>query len=345
MSNAISMSSSTDHSASNGLPRSEEQAVAALGIVVIGRNEGERLAACLQSLPRKNPCVYVDSGSSDGSVELARSNGVKVHELQAGIPFTASRARAEGAAVLLDSHPELEAIQFLDGDCTIEDGWLEKALATLAAQPSVAAVCGRRRERYPEKSHYNAMFDDEWDTPIGEAESTGGDAVFRVKPYREVGGFNPAITAGEEPELNHRLRANGWRIMRIDAPMSVHDADMHHFSQWWQRTLRSGYGYFQAFRATRGGTGPALYSRELARAFGWTLVVPMFAVLIAILVNPLWLLLAPALWLAQYLRLSLKLGSRQAFHLMIGKFGETLGALKAAWAGVRRSSESAITYK
>ena len=65
-----------------------------VGAVAIGRNEGERLRRCLSSLAgRVSPLVYVDSGSSDGSPELARSFGAVVVDLDLSRPFTAARAR------------------------------------------------------------------------------------------------------------------------------------------------------------------------------------------------------------------------------------------------------------
>jgi hypothetical protein len=46
------------------------------GLSVIGRNEGDRLKSCLQSLvPACDRVVYVDSGSTDDSVTFARSLG------------------------------------------------------------------------------------------------------------------------------------------------------------------------------------------------------------------------------------------------------------------------------
>src|SRR3546814_6305109 len=114
---------------------------------------------------------------------------------------------------------------FVDGDCEIERGWLETAVTFLDGEPSYAAVCGRRRERHPEASPYNRMMDAEWDTPVGDVAACGGDAVFRAAAYREAGGYNPEMVAHEEPELCSRVRALGWRIARIDAPMTIHDAD------------------------------------------------------------------------------------------------------------------------
>lgn len=64
----------------------------AVGAVVIGRNEGARLKRCLTSLaPQISHLVYVDSGSHDDSVALAKSFGATVVELGNATPFTAAR--------------------------------------------------------------------------------------------------------------------------------------------------------------------------------------------------------------------------------------------------------------
>ena len=151
-----------------------------LGLVAIGRNEGERLRLCLGSVPDTMPIAYVDSASTDGSAEYARSIGALVVELDCALPFTAARARNAGLEAILSAWPDVEYIQFVDGDCEVESGWLAAGEAFLRGESAAAAVCGRRRERYPERSFYNGMCDGEWHTPIGEAEACGGDAMFRV---------------------------------------------------------------------------------------------------------------------------------------------------------------------
>ena len=75
-----------------------------LGVVAIGRNEGERLRCCLNSVVGRGlPVVYVDSSSTDSSVELARSMGVEVVELDSVAavhsgPGAQCRFRATAAA-------------------------------------------------------------------------------------------------------------------------------------------------------------------------------------------------------------------------------------------------------
>src|SRR3954469_23114936 len=123
------------------------------GVVAIGRNEGERLRVCLESALRASAhVVYVDSGSTDGSVAMARQLGAHVVELDMSTPFTAARARNAGVVKLIEIVPDVEFVQFVDGDCEIVDGWLARALSECCANPQAAVVCGRRRERFPDAS-------------------------------------------------------------------------------------------------------------------------------------------------------------------------------------------------
>jgi GT2 family glycosyltransferase len=206
-----------------------------IGAVAIGRNEGERLRVCLISLKGQvDTLVYVDSGSTDDSVAMAKEMGALVVELDRGVPFTAARARNVGFSTLREAAPDIELVQFVDGDCEVVAGWLERAEREILAEPELAVVCGRRRERYPNATVYNRLCDLEWASyPFGYAGACGGDALMRVAPVRQVGGYNPDIIAGEEPELCLRLRQRGWKILRVDAEMTLHDAAMTRFGQWW----------------------------------------------------------------------------------------------------------------
>src|SRR5262249_40027051 len=152
---------------------------------VIGRNEGRRLVDCLESLKPNAAAtiIYVDSGSTDGSVPAAEASGAVIVSLDPKIPFTTARARNEGFAKLLQLKPDTQFVQFVDGDCGLEPTWLHTALNFLRDRNDVAVVCGRRRERYPERSLYNRLCDIEWDTPVGEAKACGGDSLIRVSIF------------------------------------------------------------------------------------------------------------------------------------------------------------------
>ena len=248
-----------------------------IGVVVIGRNEGNRLKQCLLSVLKARTVIYVDSGSTDGSVKLAHSLNVNVVELDLSIPFTAARARNAGFEYLLQIEPSVEFVQFVDGDCLVVEGWLEKAEEVLNVKPEVVVVCGRRREEFPTNSVYNRLCDIEWDTPVGEAKACGGDAMMRVSTLKQVEGFNPTLIAGEEPELCVRLRQAGGKIMRLDAEMTLHDAQIMHFGQWWKRSIRNGHAYAEG--ALMHGKPPEKHwVKESRRIWVWGLILPFLAI-------------------------------------------------------------------
>lgn len=215
-----------------------------VGAVVIGRNEGAALHACLNSVtPRVAAVVYVDSGSTDDSVAFAKQLGVAVIDLDTSVPFTAARARDAGLKKLLELQPGLTFVQFVDGDCEVNEHWVNTAHEVLTSDDKLAVVCGRRRERFPDATIYNRHCDMEWDTPVGEAKACGGDAMMRIEAYQQAGGFNPKLICGEEPELCIRIRAAGWTVRRLDAEMTLHDAKMTRFGQFWKRSVRGGWAY------------------------------------------------------------------------------------------------------
>ena len=247
-----------------------------LGVVIIGRNEGERLRCALASVARQGTTVvYVDSNSTDGSVELARAMGADVVKLDMSQPFTMARGRNSGWARLEEINPDLRFVQFVDGDCELITGWLERAYEVLESRPEVAVVCGRRRERSPERSIYNRLADIEWNSPIGEAKYCGGDAMIRVEALRQVGGYNPTLIAGEEPDLCVRLRHHNWIVLRIDAEMTLHDIAMTRLSQWWKRSERGGFAFAQGV-AMHGRPPERHWVHELRSTILWGLVAPLF---------------------------------------------------------------------
>lgn len=322
-----------------------------IGIVVIGRNEGERLRRCLRSVRTTGAAVvYVDSGSNDGSVACARDSGAMLVELDATARFTAARARNAGFERLLAERPDVEYVQFIDGDCELDPGWLAIASAALESDSTLAVVCGRRREAFPGSSIYNHLCDIEWETPIGEAMACGGDALMRVRAFREAEGFRPDLIAGEEAELCARLRRRGFRVRRLAAEMTRHDAALTRFSQWWARCVRSGHAYAQGASLHR-NTRERYWTREWASILVWGIAGPCLAISLAGATHgrSLVLLIAyPALVLRIWRTHRARLGSRSAFvfavFCVLAKVPQALGAVRFALAAVAGPS-GLIEYK
>ncbi len=315
-----------------------------IGVVIIGRNEGARLIRCLASVASQvETVIYVDSGSTDGSQVAAQDAGATVIDLDLSQPFTAARARNAGFAHLVTHHPSLTYVQFIDGDCELQPGWLARAQEHLVARADAAVACGRRRERFPETSVYNRLADQEWDTPVGQAQYCGGDALMKIDALQAVAGFNPSLIAGEEPELCVRLRAAGWTIWRVDAEMTLHDAALTRLSQWWTRNKRAGFAFAEG--AAMHGAPPERHGvRQTRSALIWGAVLPIVAIL-GVIITP-WSLILLLLWPAQVVRMAYRNRDlTRAFFLVLGKLPEAQGALSYWWQRLQGRRKGLIEYK
>ncbi len=313
-------------------------------IVVIGRNEGAGLERCLRSaLACAVPVVYADSGSTDGSAALARALGVEVVELSPSRPFSAARGRNEGVARLLELHPGVEAVQFVDGDCELVPGWLDRGLRELAHRADAAVVCGRVRERAPDASPYNRLCALEWQLPPGEVKACGGIFLVRTAVFRAAGGFRDDVLAGEEPEFCLRVRRGGHKVLHVPEDMVWHDAALLRFGQWWWRARRGGRAYAQG-AALHGGPPDHHFVRERRSALLWALGPLALALGLAWPTSGLGLVVL-AVYPAQALRIARKARARgwsapdrrlYGLFTVIAKFAEAQGVLEYEWLRLRR---------
>ncbi len=321
-----------------------------LGAVIIGRNEGDRLVRCLKSLSAQQiQLVYVDSGSTDDSVNVASNMGADVVTLDMSVPFTAARARNKGFERMRANYPQARYVQFIDGDCELVVGWLETAAAFLDKKSNVAMVCGRLRERYPEHSIYNLLCDIEWDAEAGLVKACGGIAMARVDAFEAEGGYRADLIAGEESELCVRLRANGMQVWRLDAEMALHDAAMTHFWQWWKRTVRAGYAYAEG-KHLHGSSPERHRVKETRRIWIWGLGIPVVAVCSTIGLGA-WGFAVLLVYPVQFIRIALR-GTRsvkvnlwRALFLVLGKFPEAIGQLSFLYNRLAGKTAHLIEYK
>jgi glycosyltransferase involved in cell wall biosynthesis len=243
-----------------------------LSIVVIGRNEGQRLTRCLESVAAlrgifgKTQIIYVDSASTDESPAIARAFDAEVIVLKAE-NSTAARGRNAGWR-----SARAPLVLFLDGDTILNEDFPRLALEAIAYDSTIAAVWGHRRELHPEHSLYNRVLDLDWIYAPGYTEYCGGDVLIRRCALEQVDGFDPTLIAGEEPELCRRLRHRGYRVLHIDSPMTRHDLNITCFSQYWRRALRAGHAYAEIASRFQASSDPMWLSeskRNLIRAGFW----------------------------------------------------------------------------
>jgi GT2 family glycosyltransferase len=340
----------------------EREGPPAVSVVIIGRNEGERLARCLASVRRiegvegEIEVIYADSGSTDGSARLAREAGARVFEIESATPTAALGRNAGWRAA------RAEFVLFLDGDTILDPQFVRRALEAIGtergpSQGAIAAVWGHRREIHCEQSLYNRVLDLDWVYAPGFVDYCGGDVLMRRAALELVDGFDSALIAGEEPELCRRLRSKGYRILHIDAPMTRHDLAMHRFSQYWRRALRAGHAYAEVSRRFRDTPDPFWAPerrRNLMRGGFWLGSMVLAAVCSGVFrsVAPvaLWLALLLAMagrtaWLARWKSTSIATLLLYGVHSHLQQVPILVGQLQYARDAGRGAKRKLIEYK
>lgn len=309
------------------------------GIIIIGRNEGDRLRTCFESMGNIDCAkIYVDSGSTDNSVAIAKTHGVDTVELDPIRRFSAARARNEGFDRLLQLNPTIAFVQFIDGDCTLLPGWLETASEALSALPERAAVIGHLIERNIDASPYNRLCALEWRSNPGDLTdygALGGISMMRAEVFRNLGGFNPDVIAGEDSELGVRMGLAGYKVTKLDHPMATHDANITQFSQWWKRAVRGGHAVGQR-SFLNGKTAQKDCVKERNSTFFWGFGVPALILFGWIPTQGYSLFLISAYFLLAYRVLRFRLKQGDSFddawfytkYLLLTKFANTIGLIK-----------------
>ncbi len=236
-----------------------------LSVVIIGRNEGERLIRCIRSVQAmvdfdadSVEIIYVDSNSTDDSPQQAKQLGAKVLVVHPKRPAAAIGRNAGW------QHAQAPYILFLDGDTILHPDFARIALRHFTAHSKTAIVWGHRRELYPEQSLYQRVLDLDWVYRAGLTEFCGGDALMRRDVLQEVNGYNPQLIAGEEPEMCQRIRAKGYEILHIDQAMTLHDLAITRWSQYWRRAVRAGHAYAEVSNLLK-NTATPLWERDAKR--------------------------------------------------------------------------------
>jgi glycosyltransferase involved in cell wall biosynthesis len=322
-----------------------------MSIVVIGRNEGERLTRCFESIRAADypqdrlELIYVDSASMDNSCEQAKHFGAHVIRLTER-PFSAARARNIGWR-----QARYELVHFFDGDVALDPRWLKKAVARIQ-DPQVACVFGRREEVRPQASIYMRVCAFDWYVPEGPWRICGGDALFQREILEQLGGFNEEMIAGEEPELSYRLRRLGLLVWRLNEPMTRHDLNMTRFGQYWKRLVRSGWAYAVVAFRCRHGKERFWQKESLFNALELFFWVGTF---IGAGISGFWwalllwflLLITRVTWIARKARPNAD-GWTSAylygFHCVFSRLPLFIGQLKGLWHVVSRNQTSLMEY-
>ena len=192
-------------------------------VVVIARNEEAVIANCLDSVvrafqQRSYELIFVDSASTDRTVEIVRRFDARIITIPAVGPLRPSVGRYIGYRYVKGKW-----ILFLDGDSVLDASWVEAAERAFSSDASLGGLSGERE---------NAQLAPDGSTilnkrvyPLLEYESADqldGPAAYRKDVFAISGGFNPFFYGTEEAELGARIRKVGFRLCRLKQTMTQH---------------------------------------------------------------------------------------------------------------------------
>jgi len=319
-----------------------------IGVVVIGRNEGSRLILCLDSILKVNvPCVYIDSQSTDSSIHEAEKRNIKNLVLDKSAPVNASRARNTGFKLLIENYSTIEYVHFIDADCELHSDWLKHAVAALDEVDNRAVVCGRLHEKDKDKNIYTRLCDIDWYVPPGDINACGGISTIKRQVFEEMQGFDESLIAGADPELYFRISQAGYDLYCLSVDMGTHDSNMQHFSQYWNRSVKTGYGYAHN-KYQWGG-----WDRQYKSAMVWGGAIPS-VILLGVLSGYFYTVLALIVYPLQIIRIFLqpfKMNLKNkdkliyASFCVLGKFSEFRGIIRYYWVSFLKKEQSIIEYK
>ncbi len=243
-----------------------------ISIVIPVRNGGADLVRCLDAIACQHvdgevEVVVVDSGSIDGSAELARSRGARV-EVIAQSEFGHGSARNLGAELAGG-----ETLVFTSQDAhAIDDAWLAALCRPLADDPGLAAVYGRQLPhdgaRPPERYFLDFLYGGAARTQTARTVSdlsmettlfSNVNSAIRRSVWEEFR-FADDIIMSEDQEWSARVLLAGWSV-RYEPRAAVRHSHVYSVRSAFSRFFDSGVSAERAYLA---GARPS--SRVLRRA-------------------------------------------------------------------------------
>jgi len=196
-----------------------------LAIVIIGKNEQLHIKKCLRSVISASKrlqdveIVYVDSASTDRTIEIAASFPIKIIQLKPEWKLTSAAGRYLGYLNTTSKH-----ILFVDGDTLLYKHWPEQAVQFLEDHPKAGGVAGILHEIFTapdgsiqslKKNRYKQK------TGLILTKVFGGTACYKREAMLKAGSFNPHIRATPELELALRIRQKGYNLYKINKQMAI----------------------------------------------------------------------------------------------------------------------------
>lgn len=179
-----------------------------VSVIIPTRNSAATLAKCLQSVKEQTysnlEIIVVDNQSRDETKEIAIELGATL--------ILAGRERSEQTNIGA-KHSRGEYLYRTDADFVLDCTLIARAVALCQDGYDAVIVHGTSD---PTISRWARVRTAERECFEGDWAHTAA-SFFTKKAFDAVGGFNVALTAFEDYDLNNRLIRAGYRVGRIDS--------------------------------------------------------------------------------------------------------------------------------
>jgi glycosyltransferase involved in cell wall biosynthesis len=244
-----------------------------LSIIVPCRNEARYLGQCLQSIRDfaipgvRFEIIFVDNGSTDASVEIAKNAGVDVGLVHSGRIGSGRNAGAEVARG--------DLLMFLDADVCLTPQWKSRAAEEWRRwrESEEAAIWGSWYSVRPD----GTWVEKAWFDPFRLGPKThmnGGHLIMRALNFQEVGGFSPHLETGEDYEFSRRAVLSGLSVHNDEALEVIHLGYPQTVRGFFSRELWHGRGDVSSI--------PALLNSKTAMASVLAVHLSLLGVLVGI---------------------------------------------------------------
>lgn len=193
-----------------------------VSIVIIGRNEEQAVGQCLDAALSAAEqiggaeVIFADSASTDDTVSVAQSYGVRVLSLKPDWKLTPSAGRFVGS-----HYAQGEFVLFLDADTLVYKDFLPAAIEHFENNADVGGINGYLDD-LNEKGELLPDVEERYDAATNVKWLRGPCCFYRREALLKVGSFNPYLAVEEEAELGLRLIKNNWKLRQIPVPMACH---------------------------------------------------------------------------------------------------------------------------
>ena len=261
-----------------------------VSIVIIGRNEERDIGRCLDAAQAAADqiggaeIIFVDSASTDNTVSIVQSYGVRVLQMKPDWKLSPSAGRFVGS-----HYAHGEFILFIDADTLVYKDFLPAAIGHFENNPELGGINGFIDD-LDEKGEFVANFEERYEAVADIQWLRGPCCFYRKKALQEAGTFNPHLAVEEEAELGLRLIKNGWKLQIIPVPMACHTRCFH------MQTFQSLFAIIKRDIITKRfgaftNTTAYAFKEGNGLAFCWLRMKTMIVFLVWLLLSPLCLIL------------------------------------------------------